>query len=756
MKKQLLTIRMLLVVAMLCLGVNVTWGQNWTTVQTLDFETEGTYNSGWSWADASRQGSPAWYTLSESSHAMIIRAGSSYTQDYYYTFTNTDFTSANEWKMELDLAFTSSNTATNQFFVYSAASGSSWGCFASTTKLFSLQNTSYSTDVKVFAGDEETTPAATLSTAATNYAKGGGPDPTIFIHLIITANSIDDYVMLAIEDAGGTSLLAATKVCDFVHPAGMSMRNGKGIGKVALDDVVFSIVSNTVLVPSAELTAVNGTSRTITMTQAQSADIYYYECEDENYDTDGLTPTQYTPPLSINETKYYAIYATNGSTNSNIVNCTFEAGADVSLAAPTVSLTSVTNNTLYLENPTFTINAPDNSSVLLRPSTETLSYTFTPDGGVESAPTVVTSGATYSPTEKGTLKVYAATTGYTTSTYSIPVSNFYSVEANCDYSTYTTDYATEQGWTANEDSKWGTTSYRVLTQFSDLNRLRIRNDNTIDYIVGYGFGRSGASYEYYGRYATKGNITSFIAYASISSEPSVCANVLATSGSGKAADVVSYTVSSNNILKELNYYTPAKTPEVSISEVGWATYCSPYNLDFSETGATVYTAARNTTTNNITLSEVSGGKVPANTGVILYKNGGGDINPAVIASANDIENNELVGIVEDTPVAYHPSDDVYNYIMEWDDKSNKPMFSKAAANGATLTANKAYLSTAYNVETGTARALAVASDAIETTGINNVQNSGIKAQGYYNLNGQRVSNPTKGLYIVNGRKVVVK
>ena len=28
--------------------------------------------------------------------------------------------------------------------------------------------------------------------------------------------------------------------------------------------------------------------------------------------------------------------------------------------------------------------------------------------------------------------------------------------------------------------------------------------------------------------------------------------------------------------------------------------------------------------------------------------------------------------------------------------------------------------------------------------------------GVYNLNGQRVNQPTKGLYIVNGRKVVIK
>ena len=47
----------------------------------------------------------------------------------------------------------------------------------------------------------------------------------------------------------------------------------------------------------------------------------------------------------------------------------------------------------------------------------------------------------------------------------------------------------------------------------------------------------------------------------------------------------------------------------------------------------------------------------------------------------------------------------------------------------------------------------------ETTSIQVVNGSGLKNQGsdtYYNLNGQRVAQPTKGLYIVNGKKVIVK
>ena len=45
----------------------------------------------------------------------------------------------------------------------------------------------------------------------------------------------------------------------------------------------------------------------------------------------------------------------------------------------------------------------------------------------------------------------------------------------------------------------------------------------------------------------------------------------------------------------------------------------------------------------------------------------------------------------------------------------------------------------------------------ETTGIEDaVQSSKLKVQSYFDLQGRRVAQPTKGLYIVNGRKVVIK
>ena len=44
----------------------------------------------------------------------------------------------------------------------------------------------------------------------------------------------------------------------------------------------------------------------------------------------------------------------------------------------------------------------------------------------------------------------------------------------------------------------------------------------------------------------------------------------------------------------------------------------------------------------------------------------------------------------------------------------------------------------------------------ETTGIQSVNSGQLTVDSYFNLAGQRVVQPTKGLYIVNGKKVVIK
>lgn len=74
----------------------------------------------------------------------------------------------------------------------------------------------------------------------------------------------------------------------------------------------------------------------------------------------------------------------------------------------------------------------------------------------------------------------------------------------------------------------------------------------------------------------------------------------------------------------------------------------------------------------------------------------------------------------------------------------------------TVAANRAYMTP--NGSVGLAR-LAINFDGDDTTGIEAVstqREEEIKDNVYYDLSGRRVAQPTKGLYIVNGKKVIIK
>ena len=197
------------------------------------------------------------------------------------------------------------------------------------------------------------------------------------------------------------------------------------------------------------------------------------------------------------------------------------------------------------------------------------------------------------------------------------------------------------------------------------------------------------------------------------------------------------------------------TESISITSAQYATYCSTSDLDFSSTDITVYKAKVDG--NVVKLTEVTDGIVPAGEGVILYAETADTYTVPVTTTAATISDNELVGVTEDTAIEYSAGGK-YNYILQKD--GSDLVFRKAT--GAKLRANRAYLSTTYDV-------MAVGAPALEviiggengddnTTGVSEkVAVDGSEASApVYNLNGQRVSQPTKGLYIVNGKKVILK
>ena len=198
---------------------------------------------------------------------------------------------------------------------------------------------------------------------------------------------------------------------------------------------------------------------------------------------------------------------------------------------------------------------------------------------------------------------------------------------------------------------------------------------------------------------------------------------------------------------------------VSVGDVKYATFSDHLSRDFSGTGITPYTAKVDE--DKVVLTKVADGIVPANTGVILYSESGAvdkNIPFTKAAATTDFSENELVGVNVDTTVKYNPESGVYNYILQ--KSGSSIVFNKATSTGAKLRAHRAYLSTTYNVASAPALEVVIGGENGDdnTTGISEkvtVDSSEASAP-VYNLNGQRVSQPTKGLYIVNGKKVILK
>ena len=193
------------------------------------------------------------------------------------------------------------------------------------------------------------------------------------------------------------------------------------------------------------------------------------------------------------------------------------------------------------------------------------------------------------------------------------------------------------------------------------------------------------------------------------------------------------------------------TEEVTIGESGYASYSSQNALDFTNSNVKAYKASVNSTTGKVALTQVN--KVPAEAGVVLYCATPNSYDIPAAAGADAVTGNEMVGVLARTRVLWHPSDGVYNYILQQGE------FNKAYEGTDTsvgfLKANRAYLSTSYDV--AGARGLEIVFNDSEVMGISQIENgSSDNGKSVYNMSGQRVQNPGKGLYIVNGRKVVLK
>ena len=196
----------------------------------------------------------------------------------------------------------------------------------------------------------------------------------------------------------------------------------------------------------------------------------------------------------------------------------------------------------------------------------------------------------------------------------------------------------------------------------------------------------------------------------------------------------------NNTFTRKSIKVSPVTESVSIGESGFAThsFSRPVNVDGV---VTAYGAKYDGS--KIVLTPVT--EVPAGVGVILEApKPNKPYAVPTIRRANTMKENEL--LVSDGSIS---SDGTHHFALG--KKGGVVGFVKVK-NGVTIPKGKAYL---YIATPPSARDF-IGFGEDDVTGIDAVKQETKADNQYFNLAGQRVAQPTKGLYIVNGKKVIIK
>ena len=193
---------------------------------------------------------------------------------------------------------------------------------------------------------------------------------------------------------------------------------------------------------------------------------------------------------------------------------------------------------------------------------------------------------------------------------------------------------------------------------------------------------------------------------------------------------------------------------INISAAGMSTFSSTHNYKWSDDNLKAYRVA-STASNTATLVEISKTDgIPACTGVIFMAPEG-TYTLTSAESVTAVGTNQLKANIVAYQLPENSGTGKYNYIL------TASGFVPTTGTG-NLAAGRAYLQT--DIAPGTSSKLEfifgdgteTPEEGEETDGISSVEAGMMSAGAIYDLSGRRVVAPTKGLYIVNGKKIVIK
>ena len=382
-------------------------------------------------------------------------------------------------------------------------------------------------------------------------------------------------------------------------------------------------------------------------------------------------------------------------------------------------------------------------------STETTSPTYYYKGG-EAADWTVLDGNTFEPGEKAEYQFKAAATGFADSEpLTLSIGSRYRRGTVIDLTTdesYTSAVASNdgyqwEGWGLGDGQVYGKISSAT---FCGLSVTSSNNDVRYSFAKNVGFANN-----YSGRVmtvtaATTYNIVGYECYQNKSLSDLVESYVLYD---GSNANFLMPTVGGGGAVKAVSIYEPVEVATVTITSAGWATYCHEQALDFTSSGITAYYATQQGDDVSF-CNEISN---PAASTGLLLKGNEGSYDVLIVESGTDVSaTNKLVANFTTKTVGTTTGCD-YGKVFILAKHDGVTGFYRSD-NGRQLQAGKSYL---YLDNISPARAGIGFPFDNETSAIER-HYADKQSYSIYNLHGQRVSMTKKGLYVVNGKKTIIK
>lgn len=212
---------------------------------------------------------------------------------------------------------------------------------------------------------------------------------------------------------------------------------------------------------------------------------------------------------------------------------------------------------------------------------------------------------------------------------------------------------------------------------------------------------------------------------------------------------------------DLELSTYSGVGNFKITEAGYGTYYSSKAYTMPE-GVKGYTITGNEGT-SLVMNEAyaAGAVVPAKTALVVE--GAANKYYTLVAESTELtpDNNKLHGS-DEAETTYVDGTDVKYYKLSYNNEGNNLGFYWGSEKGAAFTngAHKAYLALDSETLLSQSRGFSLADLAHGvTTGINTTVKSATQSNFIYDLNGRRINSlngAAKGVYIMNGQKVLVK